>query len=72
MHLDIINQPIKVGDTVCFIVNSEYSSYLKTGVVTKLSPVKVHVSGNLVYPKKVIVINEQLEAAKGKFPELFI
>jgi hypothetical protein len=68
MHLDVLNQPIQVGDDV--LVSSSVSSFPSLSKVIKLTPNKVTISSGVSKdPKTMVVINKQLEYARDTWPE---
>jgi len=71
MHLDILNQPIQVGDRV--LVSRSHSNFPRLDEVVKLTPKKVTIKGGISKdPKTMVVITQQIEYAKKTWPEFYI
>ncbi|MHB8098125.1 MAG: hypothetical protein ACYDD5_00870 [Sulfuricurvum sp.] len=68
MHLDILNQPIEVGDTV--LVSRTGSNFPQLHKVKTLGPVKVRLDDGVYKdPKTMVVITHQLNYARATWPE---
>ena len=71
MHLDVLKQPIEIGDEV--LVSRSGSNFPRLSKVKNLTAKKVTLDdGAHKDPKTMVVITKQLEYARDTWPELHI
>lgn len=72
MHLDILNQPLTIGDTVIgHRAGSTYAGIIIM-TITAFTPKKVRTSYGIYDPGNLVRINEQQQFAKSTYPEYSI
>lgn len=75
MTVDMLKQQINIGDTVVY--NPPHYKGINTGKVLSFTPKQVKIKdadGTEIkrFSSEVVVINDQIKAAKEKYPEHYI
>lgn len=69
--IDILHQPLAIGDRVVVGRKHGYSGIVITHIVS-FTPKKIDTTNGLYYPQEVLKINDQYYAAVQLNPEKFI